>query len=258
MATNEITAFFKGRTGVAEPLYQYDVGQVLVIDGIEDLPTPFEAEYEMSGAEETIPAVGQEYRVAIPNSVLSLPGIVKVYIPIHEGETDTEVEYIARFGVIGRARPVDDGTSEEQTAISQAIALLRARYNTLMNDVKAAVREFLPDEVAEQFVPIKQDILEELQAEIHSVKVFSGTASGGSFEISSQTLLDNGISDILEWAVVSYYAQINQSDIRRKGFYGSSDTLVWLENYYGAGAIKGTLPDSYNTYKYEVVVMKTS
>ena len=154
MAKNEITAFFKGRTGVAEPLYQYDVGQVLVIDGIEDLPTPFEAEYEMSGAEETIPAVGQDYRVAIPDRVLSLPGIVTVYIPVHNGETDAEVEYVVRFNVINRARPVDDGTSEDQTAISQAIALLQTRSERISTEIVEAVADQLPgvlDSMAEEY-----------------------------------------------------------------------------------------------------------
>lgn len=123
--SNTITAYFKGRVGVCESLYQYDYGMVLVLDGIE-LDPAFEAYYETSNSEEAIPVIGQNNRVAVPNDCLSRSGKVTLHIPVHEGQNDSEVEYIVSFKVIGRARPVDDGdTSQLKTAISQAIALLQ-------------------------------------------------------------------------------------------------------------------------------------
>lgn len=121
---NEIVAYFKGRKGVCESVYQYDYGRVLVLDD-RDYTDPFDAYFEVSGADESIPVVGRENRIAIPNSCLANSGKVTLHIPIHEGENDSEVEDIITFRVIGRAKPMDDGTPAEQSALAQAIALLK-------------------------------------------------------------------------------------------------------------------------------------
>lgn len=155
--TNEITAFFKGGTGVAESVYQYDYGRILVLEGIE-LPATFDVYFSHAGDEEATPAVGSDLRVAIPNSIISLPGIVTAYIPLHATQSDSEVEYVARFMVIGRAKPVDDGTTEEHNAIAAAIAALQ-NYTTNIRNVLA---EVLPDEVASQLADLEEDITSQL------------------------------------------------------------------------------------------------
>lgn len=130
--SNTITAYFKGRVGVAEALYQNDYGIVMQFDGI-DLPAHFDCYFSVSGAEEAIPGVGSDSRVAIPNAVLANSGKVVVHIPLHTGANDSEVEYIVYFKVIGRARPIDDGTPTQMTAIERALALLRSALSKWTN-----------------------------------------------------------------------------------------------------------------------------
>ena len=137
--SNTITAFFKGRTGVCESVYQYDYGMVIVLDGIEDLTGSFDCYFSTSGEEEAIPAIGTDNRVAIPNNALTRSGKVELHIPIHTGANDSEVEYVVAFKVIGRARPVDDGTPEQQTAIQQALALLRSPIDNIEQIVNEAL-----------------------------------------------------------------------------------------------------------------------
>ena len=146
--SNTITAYFKGRIGVCESVYQYDYGRVIVIDGIDDLTSAFDCYFSTTGEDESIPAIGQDSRVAIPNAALTRSGNVTLHIPLHTGENDSEVEYVVTFRVIGRAKPVDDGSEEDQTAISQAIALLRNPVENMEQIVNEALA-FTGDTFAE-------------------------------------------------------------------------------------------------------------
>lgn len=139
--SNQITAFFKGRSGVAESVYQYDYGMVLNLQDIE-LPTYFDCYFEVYGSDDAIPAVGTLNRVAIPNRCLETEGIVTLTIPLHTGQNDSEVEYVVRFRVIGRARPVDDGSAEEQSAISKALAWLQNPVDNIEEIIKDSLDEY--------------------------------------------------------------------------------------------------------------------
>ena len=130
--SNTITAFFKGRVGVCESLYQYDYGMVMVLDDI-DFGSVFDGYFETTGEEDAIPVIGMNNRIAIPDSCMHKPGIVTLHIPVHTGLNDSEVEYTVTFKVINRARPIYDGTPEESTAIAKAIAALQ----NIQGDVNA-------------------------------------------------------------------------------------------------------------------------
>ena len=145
--SNTITAYFKGRVGVAESVYQNDYGMVMVFDGIE-LPAHFDCYFSIQNQEEAVPGVGVDNRVAIPNSVLANPGKVEIHIPLHTGSSDSEVEYVVYFRVIGRARPVDDGTPAQMTAIEQALALLQNPITNIEQIVNEAL-DFTGDTFAE-------------------------------------------------------------------------------------------------------------
>ena len=136
--SNQITAYFKGRTGVAEPVYQNDYGMVLNFDGIY-LPSNFDCHFSVLGSDTAIPGVGADNRVAIPNTVLSHEGNVTVHIPLHTGSDDSEVEYVVYFKVIGRARPEDDGTPVQMTAIEKALALLSQPITNIEEIVNEAL-----------------------------------------------------------------------------------------------------------------------
>jgi hypothetical protein len=124
--SNEITAYFKGRAGVAESVYQHDTGRVLVLDGLE-LPSTFEAHFTTLSEEEALAVIGQDNRVAIPNSCLAIPGVVTVYIPLHSGENDEETEFVVRFGVIRRPkadyREYEGYASDFESALKRLLSM---------------------------------------------------------------------------------------------------------------------------------------
>lgn len=135
--SNSITAFFKGRTGVAESVYQYDYGKVLIIDGLS-LPATFEVHFTTVSEDDAITVIGQNSRVAIPDSCINKPGTVTAYIYLHTGENDGETEYVIKFAVIRRAKPDydEDDKSDWESAASQALAMLQnsKKVNTPLDE----------------------------------------------------------------------------------------------------------------------------
>ena len=124
--SNTITAFFKGRAGVAESVYQYDYGKILIIDGLS-LPATFEVHFTTVSENDAITVIGQNNRVAIPDSCINKTGTVTAYIYLHTGDNDGETEYVIKFAVIRRARPDydEDNKSDWESAASQALAMLQ-------------------------------------------------------------------------------------------------------------------------------------
>lgn len=139
--SNTITAFFKGRKGVCESVYQYDYGMVIAIDGIDFFTNDFDCYFSTTGQDEAIPVIGSDNRVAIPNECLTRAGDVTLHIPEHTGSNDSEVEYVVTFKVIGRAKPVDDGSAEEQSALSKAIALLNHTNSSVIETIDSYLDE---------------------------------------------------------------------------------------------------------------------
>ena len=151
--SNEIVAYFKGTTGVAESVYQYDNGMILIIDDEIDLTSPFEVHFEHDGEVETTTEIGQDNRVAIPNACLAVPGTVTAYIYEHTGQNDGETAYVIRFRVMGRTRPVDVVTEEQDSVISRAIALLQHPIQNIETIVSEALSF-----VGETFEEMNEDL----------------------------------------------------------------------------------------------------
>lgn len=124
--SNTITAFFKGRIGVAESVYQYDYGTILIFDGLA-LPSVFEVHFATLAEDDSITVIGSNNRVAIPNTCLNKTGVVTAYVYLHTGDNDGETEYIVRFGVVRRVRPDydEDEKSAWESAAAQALAMLQ-------------------------------------------------------------------------------------------------------------------------------------
>ena len=156
--SNTITAYFKGRVGVAESVYQNDYGIVMAFDSI-DLPAHFDCYFSRLNQEEALPGLGADNRVTIPNSILANPGNVTIHIPLHTGEDDSEVEYVIYFKVIGRARPIDDGTPAQMTAIERALALLSQPITNIEEIVNEAL-SFTGDTFAEMKQELADDFAE--------------------------------------------------------------------------------------------------
>lgn len=125
--SNEITAYFKGTTGVAESVYQHDYGMIMNIDGLT-LSNTFDVHFEKSGSSSTITTVGSNNRVAIPNDCLAVPGKLTAYIYTHTGSHDGETAYVVTFQVINRARPDDDITDASEENNAKAIVRLQTEH----------------------------------------------------------------------------------------------------------------------------------
>lgn len=229
--SNTVTAYFKGRVGVAEALYQNDYGIVMAFDGI-DLPAHFDCYFAVPGSDTAIPGVGADSRVVIPNAVLANSGNVVIHIPLHTGDSDSEVEYIVYFKVIGRARPEDDGTPVQMTAIERALALLQepignieeivnealsftgTSFNDINNKLDNLIANSTPSQVTTLWsgtIMKEGDVatLSQSIADFDFVDVYveyydsdylrKPVANGGAyFAIQSQNLDDNGANNYLQ------------------------------------------------------------
>lgn len=125
-ARNIITAFFNGgRTTTTAPLYQWDYGQVLCINGLT-LPAAFQVHFSnnpRSGT--TTTSIGQDGQVTIPDVYLTKGLPIYAFIFLHNGEDDGETEYVITIPVNARPQPTDEEpTPEQQSEINQLIAAL--------------------------------------------------------------------------------------------------------------------------------------
>lgn len=128
MRTNVTAVYFNGSTkgSASDSLYQYDYGQYLTFPDLE-LPETYEVHFAFGVDETSVPAVGDANGVKVPDSCLDNSGTLYGYIYLHTGENDGETAYIAKVAVKPRAAIGEDqGTDEEQSAMTQAVAALNA------------------------------------------------------------------------------------------------------------------------------------
>jgi hypothetical protein len=147
MDTNiTIATFSNGETMTvaSTPLYQYDYGQVLKVEGLE-LPNAYSVDFCNEGSDTSITQIGNADGVQIPDSLLTTGKNVIAYIFLHNEETDGETEY--RITIFVYDRPDRDGevpTPEQQSAIDQAIAALNAA-GTKAEDAATAAEGYRDD-----------------------------------------------------------------------------------------------------------------
>lgn len=145
---NVTTATFtgSGRKAEACPLFQYDFGQILKIEGLE-LPPLYEVDFGNDRSSGTsITVLGDADGVEIPNQLLETGEYVFAWIVLHEGEDDRETEYMVEIPVIRRAEPSDEEpTPEQMTIIEQLtaeVAVLKeeiSEISGISEDVKTAL-----------------------------------------------------------------------------------------------------------------------
>lgn len=128
MALNEITAVFKSgsHSSQTEAAWQYDYGQVIVVEGI-DLPDVFEAHFSNNpvGGEAKTQA-GAFGRIEVPDEYLVSGYPVYVWIYLHEGETDGQTVYRIAIPVNRRSKTTDEEiTPVQQSAFDIAIAAMQ-------------------------------------------------------------------------------------------------------------------------------------
>lgn len=107
------------------PLWQYDYGQVLKIDGVE-LPTAYEVHFSNEKHGTSVTQIGNGDGVDIPDALLLSGKPVYAWVYLHTGLNDGETEYIITIPVNKRAQPTNaTPTPVQQDAITQAIAALQ-------------------------------------------------------------------------------------------------------------------------------------
>lgn len=115
-----------------DPVYQYDYGQVLQLDGFENLPDPFEMHFASDINGESLLAIGEDGIVAVPDECLMRRQPVYAWLFMHDDENDGETVYLIEIPIISRAKiPKNKATPEQRDEIEHAIALLQTAMEDL-------------------------------------------------------------------------------------------------------------------------------
>ena len=166
MALNvTVVKFRKGNTtALASPLFQYDYGQIIQIEGL-DLPDAYEVHFDnVIDGIEAIPQIGDADGVVIPDVLLEESDPIYAWIFLHEGEDDGETKYVITIPIKARSKATQVTPDPvEQDVITQTIAAL----NTAVNRANIAVSHypyigdngnwFVWDVVSEQYVDTEID-----------------------------------------------------------------------------------------------------
>ena len=139
-ANNIITANLTGRSTVrTKSAYQFDYGQVLVIEGVE-LPESYQVHFCNEGDDTTVTVVGDATGVSIPDACLEYAKTIYAFIYLHTGESDGETVYEILIPVKQRARPTDvTPTPQQHDALEQALAALDQAIATIQGLTVSAV-----------------------------------------------------------------------------------------------------------------------
>ena len=124
---NRITKakFLNGaRLAYTEPLWRYDYGQELTIEGLT-LPTYFEVHFSDTIHGNAVTGLYSDGKVSIPDVYLQKAGTLYAWVYLHDTEDDGETEYQIVTEVKERAKPTHETpTPVQQSEIEQLIASL--------------------------------------------------------------------------------------------------------------------------------------
>lgn len=130
---NKVIAVFANggtMTTTQTALWQYDYGQILVIQGVQ-LPTAYEVHFCNSKDSTTITSIGDADGVVIPDQFLKNGEVIYAYVYLHTGDSDGETEYKITIPVMDRAEPTDiEPTPAQESTIGQLISALNDAVDT--------------------------------------------------------------------------------------------------------------------------------
>lgn len=173
--SNIVIATFKNNLRKIEtsPLWQYDYGQILRIEGLE-LPQAFEIHFCNPG-QKAFPYPVTSGEVLIPDSLLKTGENIRAYFFYHTGLDDGETEYVINIPVRRREETTDEiPTPEEQSAIEIAIAALNSGVTEAegyASDASGSAN------TAKECAEDAEDILEELKGVEENLANLSAEAS---------------------------------------------------------------------------------
>lgn len=129
-SNNILTVNVRGCRATTTPLYQYDYGQILVLNGIE-LPSAYEVHFANSiNSGTSITQIGNADGVSIPDELLKNPFDIYAWLYLHAGEDDGETVLIITIPVKPRAKVTNTPpTPVQQDAITEAIAELNSNVS---------------------------------------------------------------------------------------------------------------------------------
>lgn len=109
-----------------EPIWQYDVGHVLNLEGFDNLPETFQMHYSRSQMGDAITQIGQNGQVVLPDEFAQTSTPIFAWVYVAEDDAGL-TKYTIEIPVMRRARITDqEPTPVEQSAIDQAISALNA------------------------------------------------------------------------------------------------------------------------------------
>lgn len=109
-----------------EPIWQYDVGHVLNLDGFDNLPETFQMHYSHSPMGDAITQIGSNGQVSLPDEFAQTSAPIFAWVYVADNDTGL-TKYTIEIPVMRRARITNqEPTPVEQSAIDQAISALNA------------------------------------------------------------------------------------------------------------------------------------
>lgn len=139
----------QGRVGQTGNLFQYDLGQRLIIEGV-DLPAAWQAHFSNAALGRSKPMIGTGNEVDIPDEYLTSGQDVHVWVYV-TGEDHAETEYHGIIHVTRRAEPTDiEPTPAQRTVI-----------DTLVDELNDAL---------EEAQDLAEDIPEDIEAALAAAK----------------------------------------------------------------------------------------
>lgn len=141
MISNNVTTVSFGpmRKVIAHPLWQYDYGQILKIEGLA-LPQAYEVHFSLTETGGTsVEQIGNADGVIIPDALLLAGTPIYAFIFLHTGTDDGETEYKITIPVKARPKPSEEKpTPVQQDVITQTIAALNTAVEQTGEDAESA------------------------------------------------------------------------------------------------------------------------
>lgn len=186
MVYNRIQVAFGALKKITGPTisYQYDVQQILVINGL-DLPEYYVVDFCNEGDATVIPMTGTSDGVEIPDSLLQTGKPVKAYIVVSSGQGDIQTRYEVKLPV--NTRPMRDDihpTDHQQQQIDALVDALNSgvsRAETAATEAEASAGEASADaDRAEAAATRAEEAVEDVSAYAIRAETAAGHAESSA------------------------------------------------------------------------------
>ena len=150
-------------------VFQYDYGQILQFENFTELPAVFEVHFAKPGVDETIPMIGENNIVRVPDECVMQKPEAKAWLFLHDDVTDGETRFVITIPVVERnAITNSEPTEQEHDIISEAIVVLNravetteeAKNTTLEAEEHVVSMSAAIDEIYDETIAARDDALD--------------------------------------------------------------------------------------------------